>query len=57
MPARAAAEMMVRRGECPNFFRAMAIIHKRRSYGKTEITPADKAAFNHVEPRLPYKDD
>jgi len=54
MPNERAADLMVRRGECKSYGQAIAVIkhRRRRDYGRTEITPADKAAFANVEKPL-----
>lgn len=65
MPLDRAADLMVRRGECANFYLARARVarSRRRDHGRTEITPTDREAFSHVEQpqhrqvRLPYKDE
>ena len=62
MPERAAADLMVRRGEVDSFHRALGRLRKaRRDYGRTEIKQSDADARARVESprhyRLPYKDE
>jgi hypothetical protein len=68
-PVDEAANIMVRRGECRNFFQAKARVlrernpgpHRRGDYGRTEINQSDRDARARVESpqhyRYPYRDD
>jgi hypothetical protein len=62
-PVDAAADIMLRRGECQSFGQAVARIRwqrRRAKYGATEINQADRDARARVESprhyRAPYAD-
>jgi len=62
-PLHAAADIMLRRGEAKSFGQACAALkhQRRRDYGRTSVTPADRDARARVESpphyRLPYADE
>lgn len=63
MPLDRAAELMVRRGEAPNFYTARARIARQRQrakYGRTTVSDADRDMRARVESprnyRFPYAD-
>jgi len=62
MPIPAAADMMVRRGQSKSYGQACAHLRalRRRDYGRTVITSADRDARARVESpsnyRAPYAD-